>query len=246
MSEEYQKDDIEEIAQQLVNEEKEFKGSPRSKLVEAIILLLYARPLRTVEISANLGYETKYISSYLSYWRKKGLVYQEGGRWHLSRKGEDLAKELLEAYNSSKFKEMLVLAKQILSDKQVNQTVNNKNEIKEDKNKQKVLLFIGEKTSKDNKKQQEHNLTDCIKEVLNKLDEDENEILKYLLNKYIEWGTTYIYFDQLQEELKADTSWILKVLKGLQTKRLLYIYQDPKMGIRIGLAKSFKELLNNC
>ncbi|MEM3269553.1 MAG: replication initiator protein WhiP, partial [Saccharolobus sp.] len=168
MSEEYQKDDIEEIAQQLVNEEKEFKGSPRSKLVEAIILLLHARPLRTVEISANLGYETKYISSYLSYWRKKGLVYQEGGRWHLSRKGEDLAKELLEAYNSSKFKEMLVLAKQILSDKQVNQTVNNKNEIKEDKNKQKVLLFIGEKTSKDNKKQQEHNLTDCIKEVLNK------------------------------------------------------------------------------
>ncbi|MEM4115486.1 MAG: replication initiator protein WhiP, partial [Saccharolobus sp.] len=108
MSEEYQKDDIEEIAQQLVNEEKEFKGSPRSKLVEAIILLLHARPLRTVEISANLGYETKYISSYLSYWRKKGLVYQDGGRWHLSRKGEDLAKELLEAYNSSKFKEMLV------------------------------------------------------------------------------------------------------------------------------------------
>lgn len=245
MSEEYHSDDIEEIIQQ-ISEEKLFTGSPRSKLVEAILVLLYARPLRTSEIAANLGYETKYISSYLSYWKKKGLVYQEGGRWHLSRKGEELAKELMESYTNSKFKEMLLLAKQILDSKQVKQSINNKTKEKQDKNKQELLLFIDDQTSKMENKQQKSNITDCIKEILKKLDQDEKEIIKYLLDKYMEWGTTYIYLDQLQEELKADTNWIFKVLKSLQTKRLLYIYQDPKMGVRIGLSQTLKKLLYDC
>jgi len=100
MSEDYQRDDIEAIAQQISEEEKTSKESPRSKLVEAILLLLYARPLRTAEIATNLGYETKYISSYLSYWKKKGLVYQEGGRWHLSRRGENIARDIIESQNN--------------------------------------------------------------------------------------------------------------------------------------------------
>ncbi len=122
MSEDYQSDDIEAIAQQISEEEKTGKESPRSKLVEAILLLLYARPLRTAEIATNLGYETKYISSYLSYWKKKGLVYQEGGRWHLSRRGENIARDIIESQNNSKFKEYLLLAKQVLEGEKVYQT----------------------------------------------------------------------------------------------------------------------------
>jgi hypothetical protein len=37
-------------------ERAEYKGSPRSKLMEAILVLLHARPLRTSEIASNLGY----------------------------------------------------------------------------------------------------------------------------------------------------------------------------------------------
>ncbi|WP_338601495.1 replication initiator protein WhiP [Sulfolobus tengchongensis] len=246
MSEDHRRDDIDSILQQISEEEKLNRDSPRSKLVEAILLLLYARPLRTSEIATNLGYETKYISSYLSYWRKKGLVYQDGGRWHLSRKGEDIAREIIEAYNNSKFKEYLVLAKQILDNENVQQTMKNKTKKKDDKNGQEVLWFIEEKTSNMSKKSQNTNFMDCIKDLLKKLDEDEKEILQYLLNKYREWGTTYIYLDQLQEELKADSGWLFKVLKDLQIKRLVYVYQDPKMGVRIGLSKSLKEKLSSC
>ncbi len=105
-------DDINEIAEEITKQY--LKGSPRSKLVEAVIILLHARPLRTSEIASNLGYETKYISSYLSYWKRKGLVYQEGGRWYLSPDGENLAKSIIDSYSNSRFKEMLVIAKQVL------------------------------------------------------------------------------------------------------------------------------------
>ncbi len=246
MTGDYEDNDMEEVIQQLTKEEK-FNGSPRSKLVEAVIILLYARPLRTSEIASNLGYETKYVSSYLSYWKKKGLVYQEGGRWHLSRKGEELAKEILDSYTNSKFKEMLALAKQILDKKeQVKQTMNYKEEKKSDNKNQKVLWFIENQTSNVDNKRQKLEITDCIKELLEKLEEDEKEILINLLNKYKEWGTTYIYLDQLQEEIRADANWIFKVLRGLQTKRLLYIYQDPRMGIRIGLSQQLRKLISEC
>ncbi|TRM73195.1 replication initiator protein WhiP, partial [Sulfolobus sp. E5] len=45
MTGDYEDNDMEEVIQQLTNDEK-FNGSPRSKLVEAVIILLYARPLR--------------------------------------------------------------------------------------------------------------------------------------------------------------------------------------------------------
>ena len=47
--------------------EKQLKTGPRSKLMEAVLILLLARPLRTSEIAVNLGLETKYESSYPSY-----------------------------------------------------------------------------------------------------------------------------------------------------------------------------------
>jgi Mn-dependent DtxR family transcriptional regulator len=116
-------DEINEIAEEITK--TYLKGSPRSKLVEAVIILLHARPLRTSEIASNLGYETKYISSYLSYWKRKGLVYQEGGRWYLSPDGENLAKSIIDSYSNSRFREMLVIAKQVLEP--VNQSINNNN-----------------------------------------------------------------------------------------------------------------------
>jgi predicted transcriptional regulator len=231
--------DIENLAEELT---KQLEGSPRSKLVEAIIILLHARPLRTSEIASNLGYQTKYISSYLSYWKKKGLVYQDGGRWYLTPQGENLAKAIIDSYSNSRFKEMLVIAKQMLE--QVKEPMNNKNEQKDEKEKKAVLSFIDSKTNNMVKKQQNKDPTVCIKEILEKLDDDEKDILLYLINKYKQWGSTYVYIDQIQEEYKADPGWLFKVLRQLQTKRIVYLYQDPKLGLRIGFSKSFKEKLN--
>ncbi len=238
--------DIAEIASQILNNEKELRGSPRSKVVEAISVLLLARPLRASEIAVNLGFETKYVSSYLSYWRKKGLVYQEAGKWHLTTSGEMFAKEVITNYNNSRFKEMVVVAKQILTNEEVNSTMNNKNVQKTDKTEKEVLSFIEDKTSMKDKKQQNKNLMDCLNDLTSKLNEEENELIKFLLGKYKQWGSTYLYMDQIQEELKADSGWLFRVLKGLQTKRLIYLYQDPKLGLRIGFTQSFKKKIEEC
>lgn len=137
---------------------------------------------------------------------------------------------------------MLVIAKQMLE--QVKEPMNNKNEQKEEREKKVVLSFIDSKTSNTVKKQQNKDPTVCIKEILEKLDDDEKDILLYLINKYKQWGSTYVYIDQIQEEYKADPGWLFKVLRQLQTKRIVYLYQDPKLGLRIGFSKSFKEKLN--
>ncbi|WP_229768182.1 replication initiator protein WhiP [Sulfodiicoccus acidiphilus] len=210
--------------------------------MDAILLLLYARPLRASEIAANLGFETKYVSSYLSYWKKRGLIYQEGGRWHLTERGESIARDLLEGFSNSKFKEMMAIAKQLISE-QVSDTRNNKRDTKEDKVGQKSLSFIASKTSSEDKKRQENV---CGEALLSKLDGDERELMRYLVSKFREWGSTYVYLDQIQEELKADPHWTLKTLRGLQTKKLIYLYNDPKLGMRVGFSQKFKDSMDSC
>ncbi|WP_230951577.1 replication initiator protein WhiP [Sulfolobus acidocaldarius] len=193
----------------------------------------------------NLNLDTKYVSSYLSYWRKKGLVYQEAGRWHLSRVGEDLAKEILESKNNTKFTEYLAIAKELYNEK-VKQTINDKTKKKDNKDRKEFLLFIDQQTSQDVNKRQNKEPEVCIEEVLEKLDADEKDLVSFLLKKYKEWGATYVYLDQLQEEYGADSGWLFRVLRKLQTKRILYLYHDPKLGLRIGFTQSLKDKLNEC
>jgi len=49
-------DNIDEIINQIKNNEK---GGPRSKLVDAILILLISRPMRSNEIAQYLNKETK-------------------------------------------------------------------------------------------------------------------------------------------------------------------------------------------
>ncbi|EHP68421.1 hypothetical protein MetMK1DRAFT_00028540 [Metallosphaera yellowstonensis MK1] len=226
-------------------ERAEYKGSPRSKLMEAILVLLHARPLRTSEIASNLGYDTKYVSSYLSYWRKKGLVYQEGGRWYLTPQGEGTAVSVLESFSNSRFKEMLVIAKQMLSGN-VRDSINHKDEQRRKDSEKEVLSFIESKTRSNLNKSQKRDPTVCLNEITAKLTEEEKEILLFLLERYKQWGSTYVYLDQLQEEYKADMGWLFKVIRSLQTKRLMYLYNDPKLGFRVGFSQNLKRLLEKC
>ncbi|BCU68468.1 hypothetical protein HS7_19050 [Sulfolobales archaeon HS-7] len=218
------------------------RGGPRSRLMEAVLLLLQGRPMKTSEISRNLGYETKYISSYLSYWKRKGLVYLEGGRWHLSPLGEDLAKDIADAMTNSRADKYIAMAKQIVEE-HVKESINNKVNIKKNNRKQESLSFIDSLTSKEDKERQKQN---CMDEILDKLNEEEKSVVEYLLSKYIEWGSAYVYSDQIQEEMGADHVWLFKVLRMLQSKRLIYLYHDPKLGLRVGFSTSIKRLLESC
>ena len=99
-----------------MEKENKIKTGPRSKLMDAILVLLQAKPLKAAEIAANLGLETKYVSSYLSYWRKKGLVELKAGRWCLTELGKIYVKEIEDIMNNQKFEEYLAIAKKILNE----------------------------------------------------------------------------------------------------------------------------------
>lgn len=224
------------------------KRGPRSRTMEAIILLLHARPLRASEIATNLGFESKYVSSYLSYWKRRGVVYQEGGRWYLTDKGEMLVSAILDEINNTRFNEYLALAKQLV---EVKQTKKDKKEGGKDKTSAEVLSFIGGLTSKGDKKRQRDDVAHIIQCIENQeqygqLTDDEREVLLGLIKHYLKWGSTYMYLEQLQQELGADRSWLFNILKLLQSKKCIYIYNDPKLGTRIGLSKGIKDLVNEC
>jgi DNA-binding MarR family transcriptional regulator len=76
--------------------------------------------------------------------------------------------------------------------------------------------------------------------------EEELEILMTLITHYTRWGTSYMYLDQLQERLNADYTWLMKVLRELQSKGLIYIYTDPRLGVRVGFSKNIKYQLETC
>ena len=100
------------------------KGGPRSKLVDAILVLLLARPMKAAEIAEVLSKEPKYVSSYLSYWKSRGYVGYGLGTWYLTPKGEDYARQVAEAQRDERFNEFMALAQRLMSS--ASQTRNNK------------------------------------------------------------------------------------------------------------------------
>lgn len=143
-------DNIDEIINQIKNNEK---GGPRSKLVDAILILLISRPMRSNEIAQYLNKETKYISSYLSYWKERGFVEYDMGLWYLTPKGEDFAREIISKTSDEKFNEFVALAQKVAGEL-IKKTINDKNNISEKGKTKESLSFIVNKTnSSDNKRQ---------------------------------------------------------------------------------------------
>ena len=69
---------------------------PMGELMEEILILLLERgPMRAAEIAGELGRSSRYVSSYLSYWRRRGLLEYNHGFWSLTSEGEGLARRLL-------------------------------------------------------------------------------------------------------------------------------------------------------
>ena len=224
------------------------RGGPRSKLVDAIMVLLLSRPMRSSEIAGILGYETKYISSYLSYWKTRGYVEYNSGYWFLTPKGEEYAREVAERSSDEKFDRLAALAQRILAEGGIKRTMNDKKGATGRRGPGKPLSFtVRKKRSLDNKLQERAAASACLLDMLRgELSEDEIELLSALLGHYAKWGSTYMYLDQLAELIEADFKWILQVARLLQTKNIIYIYTDPRLGLRIGLTKPVKDMLEEC
>ncbi len=223
------------------------RGGPRSRLVDAIMVLLLSRPMRSSEIGEVLGLESKYISSYLSYWKARGYVDYEAGLWHLTPLGEEYAREVLARVNSDDFDKFASIARRLVGS-QVKSTINDKNRGKRRGQARKSLQFtVGNKVIEDNKRQERSRAAACVLSALQShLSSEELDIMELILNHYVEWGSTYTYVDQLAEAIKADLTWLMRILRGLQSKGLIYIYTDPRLGVRIGLSRRVKEELKPC
>jgi Mn-dependent DtxR family transcriptional regulator len=223
------------------------KGGPRSKLVDAILVLLLARPMKAAEIAEVLSKEPKYVSSYLSYWKSRGYVDYDLGMWYLTPKGEDYARQVAEAQRDERFNEFMALAQRLMSS--ASQTRNNKRARAEESEGSDVQSFIANLTNKPDKKQQEGRVSNaaCVLQLLkDKVTDEESEVVMELLSHYSKYGVTYMYVDQLAERLKADYEWLLRRVRDLQSKGIVYIYTDPRLGIRVGFSKSVKELFRQC
>ncbi len=227
---------------------KEERGGPRSRLVDAIMILLLSRPMRSSEIAAILGYQAKYISSYLSYWKARGYVEYNNGYWILTAKGEEYAETVLERETSEDLDKMAGIAKRILYSVKVKPTINDKNVKRGGRTPGKSLSFTVPRTGKsDNELQNRVRRASCILRIYREdLDEEELEVLTNLLSHYAKWSITYIYLDNLAEEMQADYHWLLRVARRLQSKGIIYIYTDPRLGVRIGLTKHMKQSLEAC
>ncbi|BES81398.1 replication initiator protein WhiP [Pyrodictium abyssi] len=229
---------------------KKQRGGPRSRLVEAIAVLLLARPMRAAEIAQVLGKSTRYVSSYLSYWRTRGLFEYENGFWVLTPEGEEFARNILEREMNSRVAQYAALARQIVSDKplHVTPTMKHKDGLRSSQQSGEPQPFIVSLTINADNKTQEQLLASCSRALLEELDidDDERHVLELLLEHYRRWNMTYMYLDQLERELEADRVWLVGVLRSLQTKGLVYLYNDRRLGMRIGLSRKVKNALSAC
>jgi len=238
---------IEEILKGRYPEARQQRGGPRSKLVDAIMVLLLSRPMRSSEIGEVLGLESKYVASYLSYWKTRGYVEYESGFWQITPKGEDYAREIISRETSGEFDKFVTLAKKIASESISHARKDKKKRLQDKESGGSLPFIVGLKDNVNKKRQERIEQASCLLRILHEeLEQDEYYILEYLLIHYAKWGTTYIYVDQLSERLNADIQWLLKNLRSLQSKGLVYIYTDPRLGIRIGISKKLKEEMELC
>jgi hypothetical protein len=240
---------LEYIAEEVIKT-KEGRGGPRSKVIEAALVLLLSKPMRAAEIAGVIGVETKYISSYLSYWKTRGYLEYSNGLWYLTPKGEDYAKNIVERTLATRFNEYVTIAKQLLGEKKY-ATRNNKKTRQPSHKTSEILSFIAKQTyQRDNEPQKQSiQLTDVdpqciIQELKGNLTPEEVEVLEVLAENYATWGSSYMYLDQIQEKLQADMPFILRVVRNLQTKQIVYIYDDRRLGVRVGFTRKIKRLIS--
>lgn len=230
---------------------------PRSKIVEALLLLLYVKPMKSSEISKIIGKQSKLISSYLSYWKTRGYVNYKSGYWFLTKRGEEHVRTFLESIGVPVVtpQDVVLLAHKLINE-QISNTINGWVQQRSRSQAAEIQQFavsntglkVGKQTLNSTQAGKLQKALDCVTKVLESKDllEDEMAVMNLLIKHYIEWGSTYLYLDQMAEDLHLQVQELVQILRRLQTKRLVYLYNDKRFGIRVGLGKSFKLILDHC
>jgi hypothetical protein len=241
---------LEYIAEEVAKTTKS-RGGPRSKIIEAALVLLLSKPMRAAEIAQIVGVETKYVSSYLSYWRTRGYLEYSNGLWYLTPKGEDYAKSIVERTLATRFSEYVAIAKQLLGERSY-QTMNNKKKTSKSQETSELLSFIVNQTKQSDNKPQKTQIRlgdidpDCVYNILKPgLTEEELEVIQVLVENLANWGSSYMYLDQIQGKLQAELPFILRVIRDLQTKQIVYIYNDRRLGMRVGFTRRIKAYIDD-
>ncbi len=230
---------------------------PRSRIVNAVLLLLYLKPMKSSEIANIIDKNTKLISSYLSYWKVRGYVMYRAGYWSLTKSGEEYVKILLESLGTPVLspRDVVLLAQKLTSEQDLS-TINDWILAYKSQEETEIQSFTDRKTGSYVGKQEHRSMPreinekaiECASKILRSKDllEDEMTVLSYLIKHYVEWNSTYVYIDQISEELHYPNSELMLILRKLQTKKLVYLYTDRSFGIRVGLGRTFKQLLDSC
>lgn len=237
---------------------RHLEKGPRSRIVDAVLLMLYLRPMKSSEIASIIGKSSKLISSYLSYWKSRGYVGYKSGYWFLSKVGEEYVRTFIETLGIPVLtpSDVVQLAQKLIREPDF-ATVNNWIQQNSLQKKTKIQQFAVENTGSKVGKQYSEvearkdslvKALECVTKVLASRDlvEEETQILNFMIKHYIEWNSTYMYLDQIAEELHYPNNELLMILRKLQSKKLVYMYNDARFGIRVGLGKSFKQLLDMC
>ncbi|MCS7111103.1 MAG: hypothetical protein N3E36_06835 [Sulfolobales archaeon] len=231
---------------------------PRSRVVDAVLLMLYLRPMRSREIASIIGKTSKLVSSYLSYWRSRGYVGYRSGYWFLTKTGEGYVKTFLESLSIPILTptDVVQLAQKLINEPDFS-TINSWIQQDSHQKETEIQQFTEKRT--DSKVGKQYSVSDpqkggiikaleCVTRILASKDlvEEESQILNFMIKHYVEWNSTYMYLDQIAEELHYPNSELVAILRRLQSKKLVYLYTDTRFGIRVGLGKSFKQLLDMC
>ncbi len=210
---------------------EDLRRSIRSPVTAALLLALErgfasAEQLATeVQRVTGRRLRAKDVLAYLSYYRRKGWVVNHSPVWSLTEAG----KAFVEKYRSH----LLYLLGESYgtpSHTKVHTKVNESITLSHTKADERLIL-----------KKTKARVSETIELLKRKLkNRDEADALQILLFNYFENGSTYMYLDELAEELEADPSWLLRVvLRRMRSRGLVYVWRDGK----VGLGRVVRELL---
>ena len=161
---------------------------------------------------------------YLYYYKRKGWVAQDSPLWSLTELGEKRRKEGLQIRKNSRPPSF----NSIIRDNQFCKKSEGLSRVEDPRNLVENLRNQVEETLQRGKL---CSTREKYSRIANELGEDEKEVLKYLVEHRCKWGSNYRYFDEL-----------LRVLRRLQSKKLVYLYEDKrKHAVRVGLGKTLRE-----
>ena len=168
-------------------------------------------------------YHTRQIAPKLAQLRQHKLIERdEQGIYHLTPYGEQIAETLRDIYIELSFSSENI---KLILDKLRFSKTDTLRYTKIHLDISRILLKILEE----------------IKKIYH-LERDELDVVEVLLENYLKYGTPYLYADQIRDK-GFDGAYLKQVLKNLQTKNIIYIY-NTQLGKRIGFRPHIRELID--